>query len=123
MRTIIAGMSLGLCLLVATPLGYAEDNWPMYGRNLRHTFTNDRSLINPKTVLLLKPAWDFLTEDVVTASPTVVEGVVYVGAWDGYFYALEASSGTLLWKFAVDCRNGPLFRPLSAADGNANASW
>jgi glucose dehydrogenase len=105
MRNIIAMMSITLCLLVSNTLAYADESWPMYGRNLRHTFTNDHSLINPQTVLNLKPAWDFPTEDVVTASPTVVDGVVYVGAWDGYFYALEASSGALIWKFAVDCQN------------------
>jgi outer membrane protein assembly factor BamB len=55
-------------------------------------------------VSYLKPAWDFTTEDVVTASPSVVGGVVYVGAWDGFFYALDAQSGALIWKFAVDCQ-------------------
>jgi polyvinyl alcohol dehydrogenase (cytochrome) len=105
MRNIIAIMTMTVCLLVSNTLAYADESWPMYGRNLRHTFTNDHSLINPQTVLNLNPAWDFTTEDVVTASPTVVDGVVYVGAWDGYFYALEASSGALIWKFAVDCQN------------------
>jgi outer membrane protein assembly factor BamB len=105
MRNIVAIISITVCMLVSNTLAYAQENWPMYGRNLRHTFTNDRSLINSNTVMNLKPAWDFATEDVVTASPTVVDGVVYVGAWDGYFYALDASSGALIWKFAVDCQS------------------
>jgi PQQ-like domain len=49
-------------------------------------------------------AWTFPTGDAVSASPTVVEGVVYVGSWDGYFYALDAKLGTLKWKFKVDCQ-------------------
>src|SRR5215467_8213130 len=104
MRHIIGIMSVIVFVIMSNAFVHAEENWPMYGRNLRHTFTNDRSLINPQTVFNLTPAWDFTTEDVVTASPTVVDGVVYVGAWDGYFYALEASSGALIWKFAVDCQ-------------------
>jgi len=36
--------------------------------------------------------------DVVSA-PAVVNGVVYVGSDDDYVYALNASSGTLLWRY------------------------
>jgi hypothetical protein len=78
---------------------------PMYGRNLQHTFTNRDLPINPTTISSLTPAWDFSSEDVVTASPTVVDGIVYAGAWNGYFYALDASSGALIWKFALDCES------------------
>src|ERR1700676_3206512 len=72
-----------------------EGDWPMYGRNLRHTFSNPKSRINPKNASSLKLAWSFKTGDVVSASPTVVNGVVYVGSWDGYFYALDADTGRL----------------------------
>jgi outer membrane protein assembly factor BamB len=77
----------------------------MYGRNLRHTFSNPKSRINPKNASSLQLAWSFKTGDAVSASPTVVNGVVYVGSWDGYFYALEADTGSLIWKFQVDCQN------------------
>ncbi len=76
----------------------------MYGRNLRHTFANSASRINPSNVASLKPVWSFPTADAVSASPTVVRNVVYVGGWDGYFYALDATSGAMIWKFQVDCQ-------------------
>lgn len=104
MRKTVEMASIVFGLLLTSFHSFAEESWPMYGRNLRHTFTNEHSLINPSSVLSLKPVWDFATEDVVTASPSVVDGVVYVGAWDGYFYALDAQSGALIWKFAVDCQ-------------------
>jgi glucose dehydrogenase len=104
MRKTIAVANIALGLLLSSFHLYAEESWPMYGRDLRHAFTNAHSQINPSSVLSLQPAWDFITEDVVTASPSVVDGVVYVGAWDGYFYALDAHSGALIWKFAVDCQ-------------------
>lgn len=103
-----------LTLLINTTLRAEEvrgdefgtgENWPMYGRNLRHTFDNSRSRINPGNVASLKPLWSFPTADAVSASPTVVDGVVYVGAWDGYFYALDARSGQLIWRFQVDCQS------------------
>jgi len=80
-------------------------NWPMFGRDLQHTFSNSASLITPANVASLSPAWDFPTEDVVSASPAIVNKVLYVGAWDGYFYALQARTGSLIWKFAIDCQN------------------
>lgn len=80
-------------------------DWPMYGRDLHHTFSNPYSLIKPANVASLKPVWDFATGDVVSASPAVVNGVLYAGSWDGYFYALNAATGALIWRFQVDCQN------------------
>src|SRR5207244_9689621 len=51
------------------------------------------------------PAWNFTAGDVVSASPAVVAGVVYVGSWDGFFYALDAATGALKWQFQVDCQS------------------
>jgi len=39
-------------------------------------------------------AWDMFT-----SSPTVANGKVYFGSGDGNVYAVEAQSGTILWKF------------------------
>ncbi|HOB73756.1 MAG TPA: PQQ-binding-like beta-propeller repeat protein [Phycisphaerae bacterium] len=35
----------------------------------------------------------------ITSSPVIVGDVVYFGASDGYFYALDAREGALLWKY------------------------
>ncbi len=101
---VLASLILGF-LLVSGALARGEENWPMYGRDLRHTFSNRDSLINAGNVATLKPAWDFPTGDVVSASPSVADGVVYVGSWDGNFYALDARAGTPIWTFAIDCQN------------------
>jgi len=103
----IAGMlAIGLILCSAVKGNELRefDDWPMYGRNLQHTFTNPDSLITAKNVSRLQPAWVFPTGDAVSASPAVVDGVVYTGSWDGYFYAIDARSGQLRWKFRLDCQ-------------------
>jgi outer membrane protein assembly factor BamB len=41
----------------------------------------------------------FATGDVVHASPAVSDGMVFVGSWDSYFYALDASTGKQKWRF------------------------
>jgi len=43
--------------------------------------------------------WTFKTGGPVRSSPVVVDGTVYVGSYDGHFYALDAADGTLKWQF------------------------
>ncbi|MBV8096935.1 MAG: PQQ-binding-like beta-propeller repeat protein [Acetobacteraceae bacterium] len=100
----LAGLVIAGLLLTGAH-AYAQQNWPMYGRNLRHTFSNSASLINSDNVASLKQVWAFQTGDAVSASPTIVNGVLYVGSWDGFFYAIDTRSGALIWKFQVDCDN------------------
>jgi polyvinyl alcohol dehydrogenase (cytochrome) len=101
---IIAACSL-FSAISARAAPWPDDSWPMYGRNLSHTFSNPHSQINSSNVSSLTPAWTFPTGDAVTASPAVVDGVVYVGSWDGYFYAIDAASGQLKWKIQLDCQS------------------
>jgi polyvinyl alcohol dehydrogenase (cytochrome) len=79
-------------------------DWPTYGHDAQHTF-HGRSTLTAATAATLRQAWYFPTGDAVTATPTVVAGTVYVGSWDGYFYALNLSTGTLRWKFRVRPQN------------------
>jgi eukaryotic-like serine/threonine-protein kinase len=60
--------------------------------------------------------WAFRARRNVTCSPVVdmVEGVCYVGAYDGFMYALDASSGYSLWRFRT---GGPIISS-PAIEGN-----
>ncbi|MDQ1373850.1 MAG: hypothetical protein QOJ09_1188, partial [Actinomycetota bacterium] len=62
----------------------------------------------------LVPKWVVHAHDSVTASPTVVDGRVYVGSWDGTFYAVNAETGSITpdgggWTFQVDDDHGVAF--------------
>jgi len=48
------------------------------------------------------PKWLFHAPESVSASATVVDGIIYVGDWGGTFYAIDAASGNTLWTFTVD---------------------
>jgi outer membrane protein assembly factor BamB len=98
----ILNVASGLTLFAGPAIA---ENWPMYGGNLRHTFSNHDSSITAMNVGRLEKSWSFTVGDAISASPTIVNGVVYVGSWDGYFYAINARSGSLIWKFQVDCQN------------------
>ncbi len=48
------------------------------------------------------PLWRFACEDEVRSSPTVHNGVVYVGAYDHNLYAISAEGGKFIWKYATE---------------------
>jgi polyvinyl alcohol dehydrogenase (cytochrome) len=100
-RWVVVGVLAGLgCSSSSAP----PEDWPMYGRTLQHSFATTSTSIDRHNVGSLEPAWSFPVTDAVTASPTVVGGVVYVGAWDGFFYALDARTGAVSWRFQLDCQ-------------------
>src|ERR1041384_254439 len=70
----------------------------MFRANLQHT-----GVYETKGVRRLHGVkWKFKTERVIEAwfsSPTVSNGVLYVGSDDSYLYALNAQTGELKWKF------------------------
>ena len=43
--------------------------------------------------------WAFPTGGPVVASPVIADGVVYVGSWSGYLYAIDQHTGKEKWKF------------------------
>ena len=109
------------------PTGVGSDQWTTYGHDAQHSFAGE-TLITKRDVKKLAIAWRFPTGDAVTATPTVVDGTVYVGSWDGYFYALDLSSGALRWKFQLDAQPavvpvpGQQPRPLTSDGGLVTSS-
>lgn len=107
-RSLLLVVLLGALSLPLTGLGAAPacpaPSWSMYGHDLRHSFSQSPSCaaVTPATVARLVPKWAVHTHDSVSASPTVVGGILYVGSWDGTFYALDAATGQSRWTFHID---------------------
>src|ERR671926_79064 len=65
--------------------------------------------INKQNVKRLTPAWVFQCGSTglhagkstysFEASPIVVDGVMFVSAWDGWVFALDARNGNELWQY------------------------
>lgn len=70
-------------------------DWPMWRADAAHSST---ASAGPSNFTL---AWNFTTKGSVISSPSVADGIVYVGSQDKNIYALGAWSGNLLWKFAT----------------------
>jgi polyvinyl alcohol dehydrogenase (cytochrome) len=77
-------------------------DWPMWGQGLTRTFAYPCATgISSTTASKLKLRWFFNAGDVVTATPAVVGDSVYVGDWEGTFYALRRTDGTVRWKYST----------------------
>jgi outer membrane protein assembly factor BamB len=47
----------------------------------------------------VQPRWKFQVEDEIRAGPFVYRDMVFVGSYDTNIWGLDATSGTLLWKY------------------------
>jgi len=58
--------------------------------------------------------WQYATNGGVESSPAVVDGVVYIGCYNGFVYALNAASGAQIWSFNT---GGSVYPSPAVADG------
>ena len=63
----------------------------------------------------IKPLWSFKCEDEIRSTPTISQGVLYIGSYDNNLYALNAADGKFQWKYPTD--GGIVSRP-AVVDGN-----
>ena len=73
-------------------------DWPTYLENPNRTSSNlAEKTLSSSNAPKLKKLWVFNTSGVISGSTTVVGNVAYVGSWNGFEYALNASTGELVW--------------------------
>ena len=81
-------------------------NWTGYLRGAQHTSYSPQTAITPANAGSLVKRWTWIPAagpagapgKQLTASPTVFNGRVYIGANTGDFYALDLATGHPLWK-------------------------
>ena len=92
-------------------------NWPQYRYDLNHSGCNPyESILSPNTVGNLALDWTYAVGNYHYPSysaPSVVNGILY-SAGTGSLYALNASTGALLWSYST--RN--LYDPSAPAVAN-----
>jgi outer membrane protein assembly factor BamB len=92
-----------LILMIAAISGCASKDWRMFrysgARSAHQPYAT--ALSNPSRVATLHVAWSFQPPNAQAfrASPVVYKGRVYIGNGNGYFYALDAATGALLWQY------------------------
>jgi polyvinyl alcohol dehydrogenase (cytochrome) len=109
-------------MALATPtLVVTAGDWPTYLHDAQRSASSaDETVLSPANAAGLVKLWAFKTGRAVAASPTVVAGTLYVGSWDGYEDALDATTGALKWKTFLGqtisrCFSAQGFGPSSSA--------
>jgi polyvinyl alcohol dehydrogenase (cytochrome) len=76
--------------------------WSSVGQSLANTRQQpNETTINVSNVKNLKVKWSFTTDGDVSATPTVLNGVVYAPDWAGNLFALNATSGLPIWRHQI----------------------
>jgi len=104
----------------------AASNWPQYLDGPSHSsYNGGATSISPSAIEAgnLQPIWRWYVPSRPTksgwngilASPTVVDGIIYVGAEDGGFYAVDEATQRTLWSrfLGID----PQYSPYPCTNG------
>jgi eukaryotic-like serine/threonine-protein kinase len=94
-----------------------SDNWPMFHHDLTHTGYSSSTPTTVASTLL----WNFTTNIPVSASPTIVDGKVYVGSLGGIAYCLNATDGSSIWNYTVQARTQGRYGSGAPAIGSSMA--
>jgi outer membrane protein assembly factor BamB len=84
-------------------------DWPQYLRGPQHSSVSNATAFTTSNSGSVRQVWHW-QPPVITgkpvpaldASPTVAAGVVYIGAQSGGFYALNESTGAMVWSRQLD---------------------
>ena len=92
-------------------LGESKDNdwWPEFHHDISNTGFSTSTAPDSDIVL-----WSYQTNDLITSSPVVSHGRVYVGSWDHNLYCFNMDYGNLLWNFTT----GGVITATPAIDNN-----
>jgi len=95
----------------APPNASAYQDWPMFLQNSARTAaTTDPALTLAKApALALK--WSYRAGGPMATSVSIVGTTAYVGAWDGYEYAINVTTGKLIWKTYLGITQDPACNP------------
>src|SRR5580704_4666799 len=97
---------LSSAFVVIVCVAGAQQNWPSYGGSPENNHYSPLAQINRRNVRQLAVAWIFDTQEEggLQTTPIVVDGVLYGITPTQKIFALDAATGTLLWKFESNIR-------------------
>ena len=79
--------------------GNAAIQWPLYRQS-----ASGRAYVSETIDCPVEQVWSFTDEGAVgfESSPIAVNNRVFIGSYDGYFYALDAQTGAVCWKYKTE---------------------
>src|SRR5713101_1557688 len=107
----------------AAPAAVASANandWPTYLHDPQRTAASGDTTLSTANVAGLTKRWSYTTGGIIAAGAAVVNGVAYIGSWDGYEYALDAATGALKWKTFLGQTTAPCYPQLAGVSSSAD---
>jgi polyvinyl alcohol dehydrogenase (cytochrome) len=113
LATAVGALTVLAALAVTVPVASAGSsfvNWPSYLDGVtHHSYAAQATAITPSGAPSLAEAWHFMPDAppvpalgyALNASPAVYDGVVYIGGNNGTFYAIDESTGAVMWQRAI----------------------
>jgi outer membrane protein assembly factor BamB len=118
-RATLVITALGLAAVVLAPAAGAASagpartapnlDWPQYLHGPQHSSVSDATAFTVSNAASAGQVWHWQPPVIsgelaptLDASPTVVAGVVYIGAQSGGFYALNEATGAVIWSRRLD---------------------
>jgi outer membrane protein assembly factor BamB len=128
-RSIVGGLGFLTLILVLTATFGGERSraadersqldWPLFRGNAEQTGVVAAALPDKLEVL-----WKFSTKDSIEGAPAIAGGIVYVGSFDEYLYALDLADGKEKWKYkAGPIKASPAVRGGLVYVGNADGMF
>ncbi len=106
----VVGSAVLLASLVVPFTGPAQaqtqDSWPTSLHDNSRTGASTDTVIPASQAPALTRLWSHSTGGTIASQPAIAGGVAYVGSWDGYEYALNATTGALVWKTFLGTTTG-----------------
>jgi outer membrane protein assembly factor BamB len=84
----------------------AQDGWTTSLHDNSRDGASGSTAISKGQAPSLTKLWSYSTGGPIASQPAIVNGVAYVGSWDGYEYALNAATGALIWKTFLGTTTG-----------------
>jgi outer membrane protein assembly factor BamB len=75
-----------------------SQDWPMYLHDVARTSATTDATLTKANAPYLAPQWTFQAGGPLATSASIVGTTAYIGAWDGYEYAINTTTGQQIWK-------------------------
>ena len=102
--------SCSSCWLFRSPRTAAQaqtqDSWTTSLHDNSRDGASTDTVIPASEAPALTRLWSYSTGGPIASQPAIVNGVAYVGSWDGYEYALNATTGAVIWKTLTGITTG-----------------
>lgn len=99
-------MPIVLLLFAILSLSAAEQDWPVYGGDLRGQRYSQLSQITRANVSRVQPAWTYACDDMkespastIECNPLIIEGRIYLTTPGLKLICLEGATGKEIWRF------------------------